>query len=139
MGFFGNKQSMSQEEPRINALKYEQSTFGATKSVVYGTNRICGNVIDSVDFTAVAHTETQRMGKGGQSSSHTTYTYTSRVLIGLCQGQVQGIKKILVDDGIYQLGDFGLNLFKGTPAQNACRPDGNCLPMLIPKRFSLRH
>lgn len=65
MGFQRQKtQAVSQTEPRINALKYEQSTFGATKSVVYGTNRICGNIIESVDFVSTAHTTSGgRMGK----------------------------------------------------------------------------
>lgn len=58
--------TVSQEEPRINALKYEQSTFGATKSVVYGTNRVCGNIIDSVDFTSIAHTTTTGGGAAAQ-------------------------------------------------------------------------
>jgi len=123
MGFlFGNnKESISTTEPRINALKYEQSTFGAVKSVVYGTNRICGNIMDSVDFTAIAHTtSTPQGGKGGQQGpSNTTYTYKSRAVIGLCYGEIQGIKKVLVDDGIYSLSDFGLNLFKGTSSQGA--------------------
>lgn len=122
MGFlFGNKEeSISTTEPRINALKYEQSTFGAVKSVVYGTNRICGNIIDTVDFTPIAHTTTTaQSGKGGQQSSNTSYTYKARVAIGLCYGEIQGIKKVLLDDGKYSLSDFGLNLFKGTDSQAA--------------------
>lgn len=123
MGFlFGNKNdAISTTEPRINALKYEQSTFGAVKSVVYGTNRICGNIMDSVDFTPIAHTTTAaQSGKGGQEGpSNTSYTYKSRAVIGLCYGEIQGIKKVLLDDGIYTLSDFGLNLFKGSSSQAA--------------------
>lgn len=121
--------TVSQEEPRINALKYEQSTFGATKSVVYGTNRICGNIIDSVDFTSIAHTTTTgggaaAQGKGGRGGggggqTQTTYTYKSRVLIGLCYGEIQGIKKILIEDEVHSLSDLGFNLFRGTKNQGA--------------------
>lgn len=122
MGFlFKKKESISTTEPRINALKYEQSTFGAVKNVVYGTNRVCGNILDSIDFTAIAHTETTQVGGkgGGQTQSNTTYTYKARVAIGLCYGVIQGIKKVLLDDGTYSLADFGFNLFKGTPDQQA--------------------
>ena len=121
MGFQRQKtQAVSQTEPRINALKYEQSTFGATKSVVYGTNRICGNIIESVDFVSTAHTTSGgRMGKGGRGGrqSETTYTYTARVLIGLCFGEIQGIKKILFEDEVHSLSDLGFNLFRGTKNQ----------------------
>lgn len=121
MGFQRQKtQAVSQTEPRINALKYEQSTFGATKSVVYGTNRICGNIIESVDFVSTAHTTSGgRMGKGGRGGrqSETTYTYTARVLIGLCFGEIQGIKKILIEDEVHSLSDLGFNLFRGTKNQ----------------------
>lgn len=121
MGFQKQRtQAVSQTEPRINALKYEQSTFGATKSVVYGTNRICGNIIESVDFVSTAHTTSGgRMGKGGRGGrqSETTYTYTARVLIGLCFGEIQGIKKILIEDEVHSLSDLGFNLFRGTKNQ----------------------
>lgn len=123
MGFqTDTSSSMSQSEPRINALKYEQSTFGACKSVVYGTNRICGNIIDSVDFQSIQHVErTQQQGKGGGGGggSKTTYTYKARVLIGLCFGEIQGIKKVLLDDEIHSLSDYGLNLFRGLDNQPA--------------------
>lgn len=123
MGFqTDTSSSMSQTEPRINALKYEQSTFGACKTVVYGTNRICGNIIDSVDFQSIQHVErTQQAGKGGGGGggTKTSYTYKARVLIGLCYGEIQGIKKILLDDEIHSLSDYGLNLFRGLDNQAA--------------------
>lgn len=122
MGFLNkkNNSAVAQNEPRLNAVKFEQSTFGAAKSVVYGTNRITGNVIDNVDFTTISHTETQKVGKGGsQKMSSTTYTYKSRVVIGLCFGEIQGIKKIIIDDGNHSLSDYNFNLFRGTATQDA--------------------
>lgn len=123
MGFFGKKKqnSISNNEPRLNAIKYEQSTYGATKAVLYGTNRLCGNVIDNVDFVATAHYETQKMGgKGGsQKSTSVSYTYTSRVVIALCEGQIQGIRKVLVDKGTYSLSQLKFNLMNGSTSQPA--------------------
>lgn len=121
MGFFGKKQdSISKKEPRLNSLKYEQSTFGATKAVLYGTNRLCGNIIDSVDFKATAHKNTVKMGKGGgQSNTSIYYTYTSRTVIGLCEGQILGIRKVMFDDGTYSLSKLKLNFFNGSNSQLA--------------------
>lgn len=121
MGFFGQKkESISKKEPRLNSIKYEQSTFGATKAVLYGTNRLCGNIIDSVDFKATAHKNTVKMGKGGgQKSTTIYYTYTSRTVIGLCEGQILGIRKVMFDDGTYSLSDLKLNFFNGSDNQPA--------------------
>lgn len=69
MGFIGSKKNtLAQQENRINALQYEQSTYGSVKQVVYGTNMVCGNVIDNTDFTAIEHRSTVKMGKGGASN-----------------------------------------------------------------------
>ena len=120
MGFFrrNNNNALSDNEPRFNALKYEQSTYGAAKPVLYGTNRLCGNIIDSTDFKAVEHKETTRMGKGGQSNTTVSYTYTARTVIGLCEGTIDGVRKVIFDDGTYSLSDLNLNLFKGTSNQD---------------------
>ncbi len=123
MGFIRNKNTnqstLSQEENRISSLQYEQSTYGTAKPVIYGTNRVCGNLIDNTDFTAVPHFETSRMGgKGGsQKQTSVSYTYKSRILIGLCYGAIAGIKKILFDDGVYNLAQLNLAFFNGDPNQ----------------------
>lgn len=122
MGFStGSSSSLAKEENRVNALQYEQSTFGTTKQVVYGTNNICGNLIDNTDFTAIPHiTKTQTGGKGGGGGqTSVSYTYKSRCLIGLCCGQIAGVKKVEFDDGIYSLSQLNMTLFNGSAAQNA--------------------
>lgn len=118
MGFIRNKKSsLAQEESRLNAIQYEQSTYGTTKQVVYGTNKICGNLIDNVDFTAIEHKSSVKMGKGGQSQSSVSYTYKSRVIIGLCYGTINGIKKVSFDDGTHTLNELNLTLFYGSNNQ----------------------
>lgn len=120
MGFqSNNNSSLAKEENRINSLQYEQSTFGTTKQVLYGTNMICGNLIDNTDFTPIAHSSSQGTGKGGGGGqSSVTYTYKSRCLIGLCYGQVDNIKKVEFDDGIYSLNQLNMTFFNGSPSQN---------------------
>lgn len=120
MGFVSkSSNSLAKEESRISTLQFEQSTYGTTKQVVYGTNRICGNLIDNTDFKAIEHKNKVKMGKGGQSSTSTTYTYKSRAVIGLCYGTIQGIKKVLFDDGTYNLNQLNLTFFNGSPKQAA--------------------
>lgn len=120
MGFFrSNTSSLAKEESRISSLQYEQSTYGTTKQVVYGTNRICGNLIDNTDFTAIEHKQKVKMGKGGQSSTSTSYTYKSRAVIGLCYGAISSVKKVLFDDGTYSLNQLNLTFFNGASNQSA--------------------
>lgn len=120
MGFVTkSSNSLAKEESRISTLQFEQSTYGTTKQVVYGTNRICGNLIDNTDFKAIEHKNKVKMGKGGQSSTSTTYTYKSRAVIGLCYGAIQGIKKVLFDDGTYNLNQLNLAFFNGSSKQAA--------------------
>lgn len=120
MGFVrSNTNSLAKEESRISSLQYEQSTYGTTKQVVYGTNRICGNLIDNTDFTAIEHKQKVKMGKGGQSSTSTSYTYKSRAVIGLCYGAISGVKKVLFDDGNYSLNQLNLTFFNGASNQSA--------------------
>lgn len=120
MGFVSkSSNSLAKEESRISTLQFEQSTYGTTKQVVYGTNRICGNLIDNTDFKAIEHKNKVKMGKGGQSSTSTTYTYKSRAVIGLCYGTIQGIKKVIFDDGTYNLNQLNLTFFNGSPKQAA--------------------
>jgi parallel beta-helix repeat protein len=113
--------AISTEEPRINAIKYQQSTFAAVKSLVYGKNKICGNIIESQDFTAIPHTEPVNSGgKGGSRvTSNTTWTYTARVIIALSQGPITSIGKIWKDKESATLASEGFSLFTGSNSQNA--------------------
>ena len=74
----GGTKTLSQEAPRLSSLQLQTATFGSPIPIVFGTTRISGNVIDYIDFTAYAHTSTQKTGgKGGKTAiTSTTYTYT---------------------------------------------------------------
>ena len=118
---FGYK-TISQEEPRINAINFQQSTFGAVKYKVFGTNRVAGDIFESIDLTAVPHVsaDSSTSGKGGATRTEsTTYTYTARILIGLCQGPITGIGKIWKDKEIVTLASEGFSLFTGSDSQEA--------------------
>lgn len=100
----GHNSTISHEENRINALQIQQSTYGTVVPVVFGTNRVAGNLIDYVDFTAIPHTKTTTSGgKGGGkvTSSETTYTYEVAIIFALCEGEVSRFGKVWRDKEIY--------------------------------------
>ena len=115
-GLFKNN-NISNTAPIINAVQYQQSTYGASKAVVYGTNRLTGNIIDCIDFTAIPHTTVTHTGKGGTTTSDTTYTYTANTLIGLCYGQIQGINRVILSNTNYSTTSLSMNVFNGSNTQ----------------------
>lgn len=112
-GLFGHSSTISHEDPRINALQIQQSTYGGVIPVVFGTNRIAGNLLDYIDFTAIAHTTTQSSGGkggGGVTQTDTTYTYTVAAIIGLCEGSIAGVGRVWKDKDVYQLAQLSAEL-----------------------------
>lgn len=118
--FGGGGSTISTEDNRINALQIQQSTYGGVIPVVFGTNRIAGNMLDYIDFTAIPHTTTQSSGGkggGGVTQTNTTYTYTVAAIIGLSEGQITGIGKVWKSKESGNTGTYGLSIFTGAPGQ----------------------
>ncbi len=91
------------EGPRVMDGMGQVSTYGKFLPVLYGRNRIAGNVIWSKGIREVA-TTTESGGKGGGGgSSSTSYTYYCSWAVGLCEGKVRDIHKIWFDfDLVYE-------------------------------------
>jgi len=110
-GLFGGGQtvesrSTSTVDKMAAGLRFQTSAFGLAWTLLFGRNRIAGNLIDYQDFTAIPHTEVQETGGGGgggggvggkgggggsggsSSSSHTSFTYQVALAIGLVAGPV---------------------------------------------------
>lgn len=107
-------------DTKVLEFQVNSATYGLPVPVILGTARISGNVIDWFDFTAIAHTETTRTGKGGGSKTeHTTYTYRAAVLLGLAEGPIDGVGKVWADDTVYNsLSALNLTLFNGAFGQS---------------------
>ena len=90
----GKSSTISTSEQRILSMQIQQSSYGLALPIVFGQNRIAGNLIDYTDFTAVATTtRTTQGGKGGGgvTQEDTKYTYEAAVIMGLCHGPIAGI------------------------------------------------
>jgi hypothetical protein len=120
MGFlFGRRQTISTTENKIGALRIQSSSQGLPIPIVYGQTRISSNLLWYGDFTAIPHTETQRTGKGGGGTtvSNTTYTYTTGVIFGLCEGPINGVAQLWSGKDVTTTGKLGLSVFDGTYPQ----------------------
>ena len=113
----GKSSTISTSEQRILSLQVQQSSQGLTLPVVYGRNRVAGNLIWYGDFTTFEHrTETRQGGKGGGGVKQVDvkYTYEAAVALGLCEGPIKGITKIWRDkEKFLSPADLRLELAKG--------------------------
>lgn len=84
-------------DAKIEGLKIQSSVYGIPIPLLYGVNRIPGNLLWYGGFKASPHTTTQG-GKGG-GVSNTTFTYSASLIVGLCHGAVIGIPRIWKGSG----------------------------------------
>lgn len=93
LGSFLGQKAVHNVQPGIGDRSIQASTYGAFKTLNYGTMRLAGNVIDGVGEVREVLTTT-RIGKGGPKGSNTTRSWNADVAIDLCQAGAQGIRKI---------------------------------------------
>lgn len=73
---------VNQEGPRLTELGYTGAAYGRFVNIIFGTDRVAGNIIDTEDPVIEEVTNsTTTSGKGGPDINSTTYTYffTGRV------------------------------------------------------------
>lgn len=101
--FGGGGTTIASSEQQLAGVDLQTSSYGVPLALIYGTNRVAGNLLYFTDFTAVPHTTSQTTGKGGGGTTvtNTTYTYTATALLGLAEGPIVGISKVWADKSRY--------------------------------------
>jgi hypothetical protein len=96
-------------------IDLQGSQYGPPIPVVYGQNRVAGNVIWYGDFKAVQHT--QKVGKGFGGATSSSYTYSASYLNGLCEGPIIGIANVWSGNSIVLLSTLAPFSATGTASQ----------------------
>lgn len=119
-GLFGGGKSSSTTANKLAGIQLMTSTYGDPIPVAYGTPRIPGKLVYYQDFTAIPHTQTQKVGKGGGSTmSNTTYTYTVAAILVLQEGQAVGINRFWADKDREDIpSKGGFTFFNGAASQS---------------------
>ncbi len=120
-GLFGGKKTTSTSDTAIAGITFQTSVYGLAIPIVYGVNKISGNIIWYGDFQAIANTTTQDSGGkggGGTQTYNTTYTYKAAVMIGLCEGPITGFGNIWGTDETTNYVELGLTIFNGIHSQS---------------------
>ena len=108
------------EGPRLDDLKVQVSTYGAGIPVLYGTERIGGNVVWSTDKIETSTTE--EAGKGG-GAEHKSYRYFVHMRIALCETPRDGSTVDIVQ--IFQDGKLKWDARSGIPIASALASEEN--------------
>ncbi len=112
----GAGQPVATQATRYNGMQVQASQYGMGLPIVYGTQRIPGNLIWYGDFQSIEHQ--QSVGKGGGGTS-TSYTYSSSFQLALCEGPIAGLGTIWDNSGITTLSDINGTFSTGTNSQAA--------------------
>lgn len=84
---FGNTAQSQGAATQALGLDFESAQYGPPIPVVYGQNKVSGNVISYDGFTVSAQ---GGAGKGGGGAA-TGYTYSASFLLALCEGPIDHI------------------------------------------------
>jgi len=86
--------------PRAADGMVQVSTYGASIPIVYGTMALAGNVIWSAGIREVKTTRKEGGKGGGGSTKVTTYTYYCDFAVGLCEGEINCIRRVWLDSDL---------------------------------------
>jgi Putative phage tail protein len=108
-------------KPDYTALQIQTSTSILPIPIVWGRNKISPNLIWYANFQAVPGSSGKGAGgKGGafgRGAGAADYNYTADLIMGLCEGPINGIGLIWKDLSIYVPLELGLGIFNGTTPQ----------------------
>ena len=109
------------QKPDYTALEIQTSASTLPIPIVYGRNKIAGNILWYANFQAVAGGGGKGSGKGsltGGGGGAQSYTYKADLIIGVCEGPISGFGIVYKDQSIYFLFQLGLGSFNGTTPQD---------------------
>jgi Putative phage tail protein len=125
-GLLGKKAKASDKQPALGGMNVQQSAYGTIIPIVYGTNRVTGNLLWYGNFVATQQAQSQQGGKGGVGGGgggkggggSGSYTYSASLAIGICEGPIQGIGTVWQSKTVTDLAGVGGALFTGTNGQS---------------------
>jgi hypothetical protein len=116
--FGGGTNTVAKTPTRAMGIDMQGAQYGNPVPVVFGQNKVAGNVIWYGDFQATAHQQSQGGGKGGGGQTSTSYTYSASFELGLCEG-VASIVNVYQGSSTVSLSRSGGIGFTGTQGQAA--------------------
>jgi len=108
-------------QPSFTGLQLQTATNALPIPLVWGVNLVAPNIFWNADFAALPqYTETATGGKGGGTrymQEVSGYTYQIAIMLGLCEGPINGIGTLWQGQSTYSLSDLNLSEFNGSTPQ----------------------
>lgn len=95
--FLDAPEGQDTQAPRLDSLTAEALDYGAPIPIVYGRARLAGFRLWQRAIREQTHTEEVGGKGGGGGATNTTYSYYGTFAVGLCEGEIAGIRKIWAD------------------------------------------
>jgi hypothetical protein len=116
MSLFGSSGSTAATTSTVaNGIDVQTSLAGTPIQIVYGCNRVSGNLVWYGGFNAVQGSSSG--GKGG-TASNGQYTYYASFIMGVCQGPVSFIDRVWASKSTSEtIAAAGLDFISGTIGQ----------------------
>lgn len=97
--YFEPGQTITQEGPRVQGLRLQDSAYGIMIPIVSGNARLAGNLIWSGPLIETRTVKKESSGGkggggGGAKTKTITYTYSISLAVSVCEGPVLGIGRI---------------------------------------------
>jgi len=106
--------------PRLHTMPALSSTEGAPIPVVYGRTRVGGQVIWATRFEeATSRGSGGGKGVGGGGKKPMVFSYFANFAVGLCEGQIGGVRRIWADGRELDQTRFTLRIYDGSERQQA--------------------
>lgn len=84
--------------PRLSDLSQQNASYGASIPRIYGSAPVYGNIfwIENNSLKETVHKDNEGGKGGGGGSEVKTFTYSATFALGLCRGEIAGIRRIWV-------------------------------------------
>ena len=105
---------------KLSELSIQSSSYNKIIPMIYGTNRIAGNIIWLGEVQEVFNTNTTtiKIGKGQKIKQNTIeYFYYLSFAIGICKSEVEDIKNVWADSTLLDLKKYKYRFYNGTSNQ----------------------
>ena len=92
--YIAGNDSSNIPQPKVADLRVQTAAYGGPIPVVFGKQRVAGNIIWAANKTT--YTE-KKAGKGGSGGAADAIGYKVDMAIALCKGEIAGISRVWAD------------------------------------------
>lgn len=117
--FSKNKIFLSTEGRRLEGINVQTVKYGKEIPIVYGSVKLAGNIIWDSGLKELENIITKSHNTSGQSSeySHTKYEYKISLAIALCEGEINDVSRIWINNIVIDKNQYNIRTYNGSNEQ----------------------